>query len=95
MLDAVRAATDGTPQEVVAQVAHTVQGMARRGKDMADVKYEVHKLMNKRRSRSSKTARRVRGGEVGSSQVGRASSLHPRGGGGLEKREGRSDRSKN
>ena len=45
MLDAVRAATEGTPQEVVAQVAHTVQGMARLGKDMADVKYEVHKLM--------------------------------------------------
>ena len=42
LLDAVRAATERTPQEVVAQVAHTVQGMARLGKDMADV---VHKLM--------------------------------------------------
>ena len=45
MLDAVRAATERTPQEVVAQVAHTVQGMAGLGKDMADVKYEVHQLM--------------------------------------------------
>ena len=31
MLDAVRAATEGTRQELVAQVAHTVQGMARIG----------------------------------------------------------------
>ena len=45
MLDAVRAATEAIPQEVVAQVAHTGQGMARLGKAMADVKSEVHKLI--------------------------------------------------
>ena len=45
MMDAVRASTEGTPEEVVAQVAHTVQVMEELGKDMADVNYKVHKLM--------------------------------------------------
>ena len=44
-LDELRTSTAGTPQELVAQVAGAVECVARLGKDMADVNFEVGKLM--------------------------------------------------